>query len=251
MRIVLAGATGLVGRRVEALLDAAGHEVVGLSRAHGWDLSSPVDQESLTELLIGAEALIDVTNVITQDRDEAITFFEAVARHLAQAAASARVQRAVLLSIIGVDGIPHDAHYVGKYRQELAYRQHFPDVRVVRAAQFHEFPGMALAWGRDGDRAVVPDFPVQPVDVEAVVRVLIEAAAVAPAWMTLELAGPRQERLPDLASRLVRARGEHIQVVRGPASPELAAGACLPSGDALIAGPSFDEWLSALVNETV
>jgi dTDP-4-dehydrorhamnose reductase len=41
VRIVLARATGVIGRRLVPMLSGAGHEVVGLSRSQGIDVLDP------------------------------------------------------------------------------------------------------------------------------------------------------------------------------------------------------------------
>jgi nucleoside-diphosphate-sugar epimerase len=41
MRIVLAGATGVIGRELVPMLSGAGHAVVGLSRSQGTDMLDP------------------------------------------------------------------------------------------------------------------------------------------------------------------------------------------------------------------
>ena len=249
MRVAVVGATGLVGGRVSASLASRGHEVVGVSRGDGVDLSTEV-VDRLAERLQGVDAVLDVTNVITQDRAEAIDFFSTVARTVSAAAQRVGASRIVLLSIIGVDGIPDDAHYAGKYAQEVAYREHAADALVVvRAAHFHDFAEMALGWGRAEDAATIPDFPVQPVDVDVVVDALVQAVTGAAPYAMLpgavEVAGPLLERLPDLVTRLLDARGEQVRVVAAQASPELAGGACVPGPGAVLAGPSFDEWLGS------
>ena len=244
MRIALVGSTGQVGRRLEIFLRRVGHEVVGLSRANGWDMTVAGIEDPLTDRLAGTDAVVDVTNVISEDRDGTADFFTHVARNVGRAATRAKVERTVVLSIIGVDGLPDDAHYAGKYAQELAYRDHGPGVHVVRAAHFHQFAGMVVERGRDGERAQVPDFPVQPVHLDVVVRALSDAATGNLGVVSLDVAGPHVEQLPDLAARLVRARGDELDIVATPASPGLAAGACLAGPDALVSGPSFEEWLA-------
>ena len=48
--IAVAGATGRVGRHVVEVLEAGGHEVVGMSRSNGVDV---ITGEGLTEALSG------------------------------------------------------------------------------------------------------------------------------------------------------------------------------------------------------
>ena len=71
-----------------------------------------------------------------------------------------------------------------------------------------------------------------------------------------EVAGPRAERLADAAAALFASRGEEIEVresrrsalVPQPDDPDARAyaeGAALPNPGAKLAGPTFEEWLTA------
>jgi NAD(P)H-binding len=277
MRIAVAGATGLVGRALSSAARGAGHDVVELSRADGVDLvDGPEDR--IDAALTGADAVVDVTNSPTVEQDGATAFFTTVAERLAVAATRAGVGRTVLLSIIGVDRTPEDGYFVAKLAHERAARRHGPEVRVLRAAQFHEFAEQSLAWGRDGEVARVPDMPIQPVALSEVVRVLLElatgpvgppvVAGGAPAQpaggpssepsggparapllelpdvLPPELAGPRPERLAELVGRLVSARGERLRVEPVAVSAAVRDGALLPGPDAQLAGPDFAAWLA-------
>lgn len=244
MRIAIAGATGLVGRELSGIARTAGHEVVELSRATGVDLvDGPA--EAIDAALRGVDAVLDVTNSPTVERDGATTFFTAVGTRLGAAATRAGVRRTVLLSIIGVDRTPEDGYFVAKLAHERATSRSAPGVRVLRAAQFHEFAEQALGWGRAGDEATVPDMPVQPVALGEVARVLLELALEPARPERSQLAGPRPERLVELATRLVAARGEQVRVRPAPVSAAVRDGALLPDPDAELAGPDFATWLAA------
>jgi uncharacterized protein YbjT (DUF2867 family) len=246
MRIAIAGATGQVGRELGIAARRAGHDVVELSRAAGVDLITGSDAE-LDRVLAGAEVVVDVTNSPTIEQDGATTFFETVAERLGAAATRAGVTRTVLLSIIGVDRTPEDGYFVAKLAHERATRVHAPGVRVLRAAQFHEFAEQSLGWGCHDGVVTVPDMPVQPVALSEVVRVLLElATAVEPVEPapTVELASPRREQLAELVARLVRARGERVPVEPAPVSTAVRDGGLLPGPDAIIAGPDFAGWLA-------
>jgi len=240
MRIAVAGSTGLVGSHVVAAAEQAGHSVVGLARETGVDFTS---RAGLDELLVGVESLVDVTNSPTTDR-QAVTFFETVAANLGDAATRAGVTRTVVLSIIGVDRVPENDYYVAKVVQERTHRAHSPGVHVLRAAQFHEFPSMAIRWGRDGDTTTVDDLLSQPVAVDEIARVLLELATGDRDDDVVELAGPQREHIVDLARRVVAKRGEDLTVIVRDVPGPMREGALLPGPDALIAGPTFDEWLS-------
>lgn len=240
MRIAVAGSTGLVGSKVVAAAEAAGHSVVGMALEDGIDLTSPA---GLEERLAGVEALIDVTQSPTLDR-EAVPFFETVAANLGDAATSAGVARTVVLSIIGVDRVPQYDYYVAKVAQERTHRAHSPGLHILRAAQLLDYPGMAIRWGRDGDTTAVGDMLSQPVAVEEVAKVLVELATGARDGGVVELAGPRQEHIVDLARRLVARRSQGLTVIARGVPDPMSNGALLPGPDAVIAGPTFDQWLA-------
>src|SRR5918997_4937195 len=156
MRIAIVGATGLVGSTLVRATQAAGHDVIALSKESGVDVLQP---EGLADLLRGAEAVVDVTQSPSLDEDEATRFFARAAENLGRAGTASGVQRSVVLSIIGVDQIAaagteaagpgFDGYYRAKYAHEEATRAHAPGARVVRSAQFHDIAWQAIGWGRD------------------------------------------------------------------------------------------------------
>lgn len=173
-------------------------------------------------LVLGRAA--DETNAPSIEQEPATAFFSSVGERLGEAARPAGVQRTVVLSIIGVDRTPEDGYFVAKLAHERATQAHAPGARVLRAAQFHEFPGQILGWVRDGDRAEIPDQPIQPVDLDEVVRVLLDLATADDAPAVTELAGLRPEQLPDLVARL----DPSVTVTPVPASDAVAGGALRP-----------------------
>jgi hypothetical protein len=65
-----------------------------------------------------------------------------------------------------------------------------------------------------------------------------------------EIAGPRPERVVDIASLLVARRGDPVRIegVSDPADPDrdvYESGALLPGPDAILVGPTFEEWLES------
>jgi len=65
-----------------------------------------------------------------------------------------------------------------------------------------------------------------------------------------EIAGPREEYLPDLAQLVAAKRGDDVKIeaVSNPADPDDALnsnGGLLPGPQATLAGPTFADWLDA------
>ncbi len=97
MRIAVAGSSGLIGSQVCDLAEAAGHEVVRLSRTEGVDL---LDPDAVAGALTGVDAVVDVTRPSAMDLASAREFFTTVAHNLATAGRRAGVRRTVVLSIV-------------------------------------------------------------------------------------------------------------------------------------------------------
>ena len=69
MKIVVIGGTGLIGSRVVSGLRALGHEAVAASPNTG---VNTLTGEGLTEVLAGAQAVIDVANSPSFEADAAL-----------------------------------------------------------------------------------------------------------------------------------------------------------------------------------
>jgi uncharacterized protein YbjT (DUF2867 family) len=251
-KIAVAGATGRVGRHTVEVLEEAGHDVVRMSRASGVDL---VTGEGLSEALAGVDSIVDAASWPTNEQKPATDFFVAASRNLQEEGERAGVQRIVVVSIIGADRV--DAGYIAsKIPHERAMQSGPIPVSILRAAQFHEFVPLFLEWGRQGDVIYVPQMRTQLVAARTVAEALAElvnGSAPAPkssAATIPEIAGPREESLVDVAKLVATRRGDSVRIeaVSDPNDPEQAvwaSGALLPGPDAVLAGPTFDQWLDS------
>jgi len=249
-RIAVAGATGRVGRPTVEVLEEAGHDVVPMSRATGVDV---VTGEGLDEALAGVEAIVDASSWPSNEQEPATDFFLASARNLQEAGERAGVKRIVVVSIIGADRATK-GYIASKVPHEQAIQSGPIPVRILRAAQFHEFVPLFLDWGRQGDVIYVPEMRTQLVAARTVAEGLAElvnGAAPAPSGGSIpEIAGPRAENLVEVAKLVVARRGDSVRVaaVNDPDDPEqalYASGGLLPGPDAVLAGPTFEEWLDS------
>jgi uncharacterized protein YbjT (DUF2867 family) len=248
-KIAVAGATGRVGRHTVEVLEEAGHDVVPMSRSTGVDV---VTGEGLSEALAGVECVIDAASWPTAEQEPATEFFIAAARNLQEVGQRAGVKRIVMVSIIGADRFTK-GYIASKMPHEETMQSGPIPVRILRAAQFHEFLPLSLEWARKGDVIYVPQMRTQPVAARTVAEALAEltnGSRPAPETTIPEIAGPREESLVDVARLLVARRGDsvRIEVVSDPDDPEqalYASGALLPGPDAVLAGPTFEQWLDS------
>ncbi|MFI6325581.1 SDR family oxidoreductase [Nonomuraea sp. NPDC050556] len=242
MKIAVAGATGRVGRHVVDILDAKGHDAVPMSRAGGVNV---VTGEGLPAALAGVECVIDVSSTPSQDQQEATEFFTAAARNLHEAGVEAGVRRMVVVSIIGAEKFS-TGYSAAKAVHERAVLEGPLPVRVLRAAQFHELVEQLVQWGTRGEVSYVPNMRTQIIAARTVAEALVDLAIEPDDAVISEIAGPRVESMVDLATSLVARRGYAVRVegVSDPAEPLFENGGLLPGPDAVLAGPTFDEWLN-------
>ena len=253
-KIGVAGASGRVGRHVVDVLKAGGHNVVAMSRSGAVDV---VSGDGLAEVLAGVEYVIDVTNGPSPGQEAATEFFTAAARNLHEAGERAGVRRIVVVSIIGCDRITA-GYYAAKVAHERAMLSGPIPVRILRAAHFHEFVAQLVEWGRQSEVSYVPKRRTQLVAARTVAQGLVDLATgpeSAPASGSseapiLEIAGPQEENLVDAAKLLMARRGDPVKIegVSYPADPDhdlCEMGALLPGPNAILAGPTFEEWLDS------
>jgi uncharacterized protein YbjT (DUF2867 family) len=244
-KIAVAGATGRVGRHVVDVLETRGHDVVAISRSSGVDV---ITGDGLAEALVGVECVIDVATGPSPEQEAATEFFTTAARNLHSAGEQAGVERMVVVSIIGCDRFTA-GYGAAKVAHERAMLSGPIPTRVLRAAQFHEFVGQLVEWGRDGEVSYVPKMRTQLVAAVTVAGALADLATGperAPVPRSSgeaipEIAGPREESLVEMATLLAARRGDPVRIegVSDPSDPDrdlFESGALLPGRHATLAG---------------
>jgi uncharacterized protein YbjT (DUF2867 family) len=245
-KIAVAGATGRVGRHLVDILEAQGHEVAAMSRSRGVDV---ITGDGLAEAVAGAEVIVDAATGPSPDQAAATEFFTAAARNLQEAGEHAGVQRIVVVSIIGSDRFA-GGYGAAKVAHEQAWLSGPIPARVLRAAQFHEFVAQLMEWGARGDATYVPKMRTQLVAARTVAETLADLTTASNETQApiLEIAGPREESLVEMATLLAARRGDvaPIEAPSDPSDPDqsvFASGGLLPGPDAILAGPTFQAWL--------
>lgn len=237
--ILVTGATSGPGGPLVEKLRAAGHEVRAMSRTPGdgrvvADLSTGA---GLDAALAGAEVVVHLATNRRKDLPDT--------ERLLTAAREAGVRHFVFLSIVGVDRIPY-----GYYRDKVAIEQALEasglPFTILRATQFHSFPGEIL--GMLGGRLFVKDVKVQPIGVIDTANRLAEVATGTPAGRVADIGGPEILDASDILSRL-QAAGRAPKRVLSLALPGKTFDA-FQQGHHLTGLPgygtqTFDEWLAS------
>jgi len=245
MKIVVIGGTGLIGSKLVEKLREDGHEPLAASPDTGVDTLTGV---GLAEALEGAEVLVDVANAPVWDDAAVLDFFQTSSRNLLAAEAAAGVKHHVALSVVGADRLPESGYLRAKLAQEETVKTAAVPYTILRATQFFEFIGRIADSSTDGETVRLAPVLVQPESADDVAAALAEVAVGEPVNGIVELAGPEQFRLDELARRVLRAKNDPRQVIADVHAryfgAELDEHSLTPGENPRLAPTRFEDWLS-------
>lgn len=193
--ITVTGGTSGPGAPLVNLLKAEGHNVRVFSRMPGeshfvGDLTTGA---GLSEALDGADTVVHLATNAKSDL--------AGTQRLLAAAHIAGVGHLVYLSIVGVDKIPF-AYYRDKLANEKAIEDSGVPFTILRATQFHSFPGQIISM--TGGHFLF-NLKVQPIGVQDVATRLAEIVGAPPAGRVADIGGPEILETRDIVGRLQAA----------------------------------------------
>jgi uncharacterized protein YbjT (DUF2867 family) len=118
---------------------------------------------------------------------------------------------------------------------------------ILRATQFFEFIGRIADSSTEGDTVHLPPVLVQPEAADDVAAALAEIALGEPVNGIVELAGPEQFRLDELARRVLEAKNDPRPVSADVHAryfgAELDEHSLTPGDNPRIAPTRFEDWL--------
>jgi uncharacterized protein YbjT (DUF2867 family) len=244
MRIVVIGGTGLIGSKlVKNLLDQ-GHEAVAASPNTG---VNSITGEGLAEALNGASVVVDVTNSPSWEDAAVLTFFETSTRNLLATEGAARVGHHVALSVVGTEHLLESGFFRAKLAQENLIKASSIPYSIVRATQFFEFVKPIADFSTAGNQVRLPPALFQPMAADDIASAVAKVATNSPVKGTVEIAGPEQFRLDELARRDLAARHDPREVISDPHARyygiQVSARTLLPADNAQLGKTRFDDWL--------
>jgi uncharacterized protein YbjT (DUF2867 family) len=249
MNIVVIGGTGLIGSKLVNKLREAGHEALAASPDTG---VNAITGEGLAEALEGADVVVDVANAPVWEDSAVMDFFLTSTRNTMAAEAAAGVKHHVVLSVVGTDRLPDSGYFRAKVAQEESVKAGAVPYTILRASQFFEFIGRIADSSTDDEKTVrlAPVF-VQPESADDVAATLADVAVNKPVNGIIELGGPEQFRLDELARRVLAARNDPRPVTADVHAlyfgTRLDDHSLTPGGEARIAPTRFEDWLSESV----
>ena len=244
MKIVVIGGTGLIGSKLVAKLDGHVDEVVAASPNTG---VNTITGEGLSEVLDGAQVVVDVSNAPEWEDDAVMQFFQASARNLLAAEAAAGVRHHVALSVVGTDRLTESGYFRAKLAQEKLIEDSEIPYSIVHATQFFEFMDGIADEATDGDTVRLPPALIQPMAADDVASGVGRVAVGPPLNGIVEIAGPEQFRLDELIRGVLKERNDPREVITDPNARYfgIAPGerTLLPGDDARLGEIRFGDWL--------
>jgi uncharacterized protein YbjT (DUF2867 family) len=252
MKIVVVGGTGLIGDKVITALHNAGHKPVAASRAFEIDAFTG---EGLDEAMVGADAVVDVSNAPSWGDEYILKFFSTVTRNALTAGRRAGVRHHVALSFLGCDRLPESGYMRAKVAQQELIRQAEVPYTIVQSTQFMEFIARMAEAAREGDVVRVPDADLQPIAAVEVARLVAAIATSRPANRAVEIAGPEAFPLKDAVVRVLAARNDGRRVVADPDARYFGTPVrdrvLLPGPEARTSTTTLADWLAGQRNGAV
>lgn len=245
MKIVVIGGTGLIGSKLVHGLTEHGHDAVAAAPSTG---VNTLTGEGLTEVLTGAEVVIDVSNSPTLD-GAAKEFFKTATTNLLKSEVDAGVGHHVALSVVGTEELAEQSEYFqAKLAQEKLISEGPIPYSIVHATQFFEFIGSIADSSTVGNEVHLPPVLIQPMASTDVAEAVAITAVNSPLNGITEVGGPEQFRLPDLIRTALTARGDTREVVVDPAAGywgvPIAERTLVPGDDATLFDIRFEDWIS-------
>jgi uncharacterized protein YbjT (DUF2867 family) len=242
-RVVVIGGTGLIGSKLVARLAEDGHEAVAASPRLG---VNTLTGDGLAEVLSGAQVVVDVSDSPSFEDKAVLDFFTTSTGNLLAAEKTAGVGHHVALSVVGTDRLSN-GYSRAKLAQEKLIKESGIPYSIVHATQFFEFVKRIADSATEGNTVRLSHALIQPIAADAVASAVAGTAVGEPVNGTIEIAGPERFGLDELIRKGLSFRGDPREVVADPDARYFGAlldeRTLLPSADALILEPRFEDWL--------
>jgi len=244
-KIVVVGASGLIGTKVVDKLTAAGHTVVAASRKTGVDV---LTGNGLAQAMSGADAVVDVTDSPSYSPEALRTFFTTSTANLTAAEKTAGVRHHVALSVVGADRMPDSAYESAKVAQEHSIARSGVPYTVLRATQFFEFAKTIADTLTSGDEIRVPAALIQPIAAEDVAAQLAHVALSAPVNGIVEIGGPEYLPMTEFIQATLDRQTDRRAIITDPDARYFGAHLeqrTLVTENRRDGATRLDEWLAA------
>jgi uncharacterized protein YbjT (DUF2867 family) len=248
MKIVVVGATGLIGAKTVDRLRKKGHEVVPASRRSGVNV---ITGEGLKGAMQNADVVLDVSNSPSFEDKAVMDFFETSTGNLLAAEAAAGIKHHISLGVVGTERLQDSGYFRAKLVQEKLIKFGSTPYTIVHATQFFEFLGAIAEAATVGNAAHLSTAYMQPIAADDVADLMAATCSAAPINGIIEIAGPERVRQNDIVERYLKATNDRRQIVASEDALyyglKLNDQSLVPGASGKQGPTSLDQWLKAAV----
>lgn len=207
--VLVTGGTGRLGRVLTPLLAASGYAVRVPSRtaSPGVDL---VSGAGVTEAVRHSDVIVHLAT--SNGRGDVAMMRNLLTALHAATQKSGRRPHLVYLSIVGCDEVPLPYYRHKTAAEQLALGSGLP-VTVLRSTQFHSLVAQIFGSQRRLPALLVPDIPMQPIDLGDVAARVVELVGAPAAGRVADIGGPETAPLPDFARQWLQGHGGRVRVL--------------------------------------
>lgn len=245
MKIVVIGASGLIGSQLVNKLRQLDHTVVSVSLESG---INTITGEGLNDALKDADVVVDVSNSPSFEDKAVLEFFQKSTTNLLNAAANAGVKHHVALSVVGSDRLPDSGYLRAKVAQENLIKQSGIPYSILRSTQFFEFADRIAQSATIGNEVRISPAVFQPIASEEVVDALTDIVLGAPMNAIVEVAGPVRMPMYEFIGYYLNAKEDPRQLVKDEHAPyfgaELNDNSLVPGKNARLGKIKYEDWFS-------
>jgi uncharacterized protein YbjT (DUF2867 family) len=210
MKIIVIGGSGLIGTKLVNNLSQLRNHAVAASPRSG---VNTLTGEGLTDVMAGAQVVVDVSNSPSFEDSAVMRFFETSTRNLIAAETAAGVMHHVALSVVGTERLQASGYFRAKMMQEQLIKASGIPFTIVRATQFFEFLGAIANEAGQGQSLHLSPALVQPIAADDVAAALTDFAVRSPMNGTVEIAGPEAIGLDEAVRRYLAAHEDPRAVI--------------------------------------
>jgi uncharacterized protein YbjT (DUF2867 family) len=243
MKVVVIGGTGLIGSKLIEKLKTHGHDAVAAAPQTG---VNTLTGEGLSDALVGADVVVDVSNSPSFADDDVMRFFVTSTTNILEAEEEASVKHHVALSVVGTGTLPDSGYLRAKAAQEDLIQQSGVPYSIVHATQFFEFTkAIAEASTIDGKLHLAP-VHYQPIASDDVASAVGRVAVDAPLNGVKEIGGPEKVRMDQFIAAALAMSGDTRELVVDDHAryfgTELEDDSLVPGPDAELGSITYEAW---------
>jgi len=214
MNILLAGASGFIGRNIAQALAQAGHRVIPVTRSHGVDFCRLQSPEDWLPLLDGIDVVINSVGIIGERGAQRFDILHTRAPSALFKACTRRgVRRVIQISALGADDTAFSAYHLSKRAADDCLRSLDLDWFVLRPSLIYGAGGKSAAlFMRLASLPLIPVIgdgqqALQPVHISDVVATVMRCLAAPESKKTLDIVGSETFSFADWLQMMRRSQG--------------------------------------------